>query len=222
MLRYSQHLLMDVGKETSVSLTLVVRSGETGRLAVPLAFGAISDLTFDDNRGHRVMFDPQSTPPVLLLENLDAGPDTVHVRFTAKDFFNWDRAKKGAFGNYTVTSKFTQTVPEEIEEFSSEIVLPAGFIVNSIVESIPDYSENDAECPYQLRLVSERHAITIHSTKMKTGDVALLTIRMKSDQKSVIVLGGIVLLGVLYLIFFRDVLKEQDIQHPSKVVKVEV
>jgi len=97
--------------------------------------------------------------------------------------------------------------PHTIHEFSGEVVLPEGFIVQRILDSTPGVKSRDPEPPYRVHKIENRHAISISRAQADMGDRLMMKLQLKRSDKSWILTGFLLGLAVLYLAFFRDVLK---------------
>ncbi len=209
ILRYAQRINVTEDNQTKVSIYLIVRASTARPLRVPLAFRLIDHVTYDEAHGHRVSVDSSAALSVLIIDHLKSDPDTILVEFMTSEFVDWSRIKRGAFGNYVFAHRFVHTEHTDIAHYSSEIILPPGFVVNSIVESNPRFTESDPKAPYEVGMVQKRHSITLTRKNMKIGDVAMISIRVKKPERSPFLLGAIVLAGILYLVLYRDIVTKR-------------
>ncbi len=131
---------------------------------------------------------------------------SFEIGFNIPGFFQPGRETAGEFGNHVMKRKFLNTTLSEIGEFSSEIVLPPGFVVTSIEETIPKQTEDNPVSPYRLGRTDGRNRIVLTATGMKVGDQTFIRMRVKADAKSPLLLIGLSCIAIAYLVLFRDLI----------------
>jgi hypothetical protein len=120
----------------------------------------------------------------------------------------WRGLKAGEFGNRTVTLSFRNTTPRRISQYTGALILPEGFTVTSVVSSDPAQTEKEPAAPFSIFGADGCAGISIHKADLGLSDVAQVTFRSKPAQHSPVLLICSCIIGVLYLIFFRNVLKD--------------
>jgi hypothetical protein len=118
--------------------------------------------------------------------------------------FNFNKEKIADFGNYTFKYRFINTMLPEINNFSSEIVLPYGYLVTSIDETIPKQTEDNPVSPFQVTNKGKNSSVIIKAAKLKLGEQSYVKMQIKSDKKSLFLFIIVIVVGILYLYFFRD------------------
>lgn len=133
--------------------------------------------------------------------------DTITIKFTVSDFFNIKKTKIESFGNYTLKNKFVNTTSTLLKDFSSEIILPQGYDITSVDESIPKQENNDPISPYSISRKGELNSVILKSSGLKLGDNTFIKFRFKQEKKSPFILIILSVTGILYLLFFRDLIR---------------
>ena len=88
-----------------------------------------------------------------------------------------------------------------------EVVLTDEYVIHNIVESIPKVSKNDAETPYKVKMRDGKHSLAMTGKDLKFGEKAYIHFNTRKKSKSIFIALAFLLAAILYLIFFRDVLK---------------
>jgi hypothetical protein len=142
----------------------------------------------------------------FILINFSKIPHNTEYRleFTLPQLFNFSKEKVADFGNYTFRYRFTNTMLAEINNYSSEVILPYGYVITSIDETIPRQTEDNPVSPFQVTNNEKKNSLIIKVPKLKIGEQAFIKMQIKSDKKSMFLLISLVLAGILYLYFFRD------------------
>lgn len=179
------------------------------RIVVSSSGGLKDDLTSNSNL--------ENTTPAFLIEKEgvrfvkiilpDTLPVVMKIQFEIPEFYNFQKEKKSDFGNYSFKKRYSNTSISEIKSFSSEIVFPAGFDITTINETIPQQSEDDPVTPYQISRREGKNCVILKSDGLKLGEDVFIKLQIKSSQKSPYLWIGIVLIGMMYLIYFRDLVK---------------
>lgn len=169
-------------------------------VALPPEIGA-QWLTMDDNDG---------ISGILINGIPELLSGTVVVVLEGRNPILWDPQKAGPYGTVLCTFDAVNRTPHTIHEFSGEVVLPEGFIVQRILDSTPGVKSRDPEPPYRVHKMENRHAIRISKEEADMGDRLMMKLQLKRSDKSWILIGFLLGLAILYLAFFRDVLKRSE------------
>ncbi len=137
------------------------------------------------------------------------------VIFNLRDFFVLKNEKITDFGNYTFKYRFINTKFAKINSYMLEILLPLNFNITSVDESIPKQSEDTPKSPFEISRESNRNKVILTSKDVKLGENAFVKFRFKSENKSPIVFILFALAGVLYLVFFTDIVKNNKVKNIS-------
>jgi len=133
-----------------------------------------------------------------------------HLEFHLPLLFNFNKEKVADFGNYTFKYRFTNTMVAEIKNYSSEIILPDGYVVTSIDETIPKQTEDNPASPFQVTSNGKKNSLIIKAQKLKIGEQAFIKMQIKSANKSSFLFISLLLVGILYLYFFRDLVVKKE------------
>ncbi len=204
---YREKIVIDESGSARVTLSLILE-GCTAPQRIPLEYSTFTDFINRTATLYEVDTARVGATKFLVVRGCRSSRDTVEVEFTVPQYFDRTKLKKEAYGNYRLSRRFVQTAESEIASFERTILLPQGFVVSSVDESIPQYTEKDSKSPFTIAMIADRHALTISAKKMKMGDVAMVSMRVKEEGRSSVLFGTLMLAGLLYLVFFRDVLKE--------------
>jgi hypothetical protein len=146
--------------------------------------------------------------PMLHLTGSRSSEEPLVVTVQVDSLPVWRGLKTGEFGNRTVVLRFRNTTPRMISQYTGALILPRGLTVTSVVSSEPAQTEKEPAAPYTIFDTDEGSGISIHKAGMGLSDAARVTFRCKPAQRSPVLLICCSLVGVLYLIFFRNVLKD--------------
>jgi len=133
---------------------------------------------------------------------------TLEIHFRDPAYLIWKDAGPEEYEIYHYKSEFINTSRFLIEEYEMEIILPEGFVLNSIIKSNPSYSSKDPEPPYHYKNLQERSLINIKKNNLKPVQNCMIEYNFKKKSVSYTLLITGIILIILYLLFFRDVLKE--------------
>ncbi len=145
--------------------------------------------------------------PMLHLTGSRSSAEPLMIGLRVDSLHGWG-SKAGAFGNRTVVLSFRSTTPRRISRYTGALILPEGFTVTSVVSSEPAQTEKEPAAPFTIFDAAGRTGISIHRADLGLSDVAQVTFRIKPAHHSPVLLICCSVIGVLYLIFFRNVLKD--------------
>jgi hypothetical protein len=191
--------------ETSVKFA----KAEAGTLLVPSSFKTVNDLKVDGLPGASVALTEKDGIRVFAITAPEAPSEKQELKlsFTVPDFYDWKKEKVADFGNRSMQYRFMNTLPTQVKSYSMELLLPAGFVVNTVDDSQPKLTSKTPLPPYQIVRKGDQYGITIKASKLGVGDFSLIRIRFKDGSKSMaFVLVALVICGA-YLIGFRDIIR---------------
>ncbi len=146
--------------------------------------------------------------PMIHLMGSHASGGSLVLTMTVDTLPAWRGLKAGEFGNRTVVLSFRNTTTRQISQYTGALVLPPGFAVTSVVSSDPAQTEKEPAAPFTIFETDGRSGISIHKAGLGLSDAARVTFRCKPAERSPLLLICCGIVGVLYLIFFRNVLKD--------------
>jgi hypothetical protein len=213
-IRLYEHI--DVQNDGSADVAITVTPDSTVRLpfALPFAYGTPESMQIPDS-ALTAVFIVRDGVPVLMIAGTTLRPGPLQVMVHIKALTGWSGLKVGEFGNRTVRHEFRNTTPLLISTYEGALLLPEGLTVSSVVSSDPAQTEKEPAAPFEVFVEGRRTGITIRSSTLSLGDVAQVTFRCKPAGKSPVLLICFSLAGILYLIFFRDVLKDNGNGSPA-------
>ena len=136
---------------------------------------------------------------------------SMHVTFPIQQFFDLRKEKIIDFGNYIIKKRYINTSIALIDSFSSELVLPAGFVVTSVDETIPKQTEESSISPFVVQKNDGRNSVVVRTVKMKLGEHAFVKMQAKSGAKSPVLLIVLSLIAMLYVVAFRDLVSKKSL-----------
>lgn len=114
------------------------------------------------------------------------------------------------FGNYVIKYRFINTTFDKINKFNSYLVLPIGFVVSTVDETIPKQSEDNPVFPFQIGKIENRNSVQLLNSNMKLGDQAFIKLQIKHEKKSPVVFIIFSLFAIGYLYLFRDLISKNQ------------
>ena len=142
---------------------------------------------------------------------------SLRISFSVEQFYDFKKEKIVDFGNFIIKKRFINTSVTLIDNFSSELVLPPDFVVTSVDETIPKQTEENSVSPFTVQRTDGRNSVVVHTAKMKLGEHAFIKMQAKSEAKSPVLFIAMVFIGILYAVFFRDLIKKREYeQHADK------
>jgi hypothetical protein len=130
--------------------------------------------------------------------------DTIRLRYFEHAYSSFGAPSGEDFGNYVITYRAVQPLPDPIEEFVVTMVLPPGFVTNNVLSSTPAPKTNSASSPYVLGMKDGRHCVTLRASPVLQGDVVALKLEVKRRGSSTVLIAALAIIACVYLIAFRD------------------
>lgn len=179
-----------------------------GPLQLPCSFGKLSSPVLEIKGPANGRVEKKAGVNLLSLE-LTASPSPdqpLTITYLATGVFEPDQAVKTDFGNIETKYQFVNTVLVPISSFTGVVLLPPGLVVNNVDSYLPKLKKEDPNDPYTFDLFEGRRRMTIVVNTVKPGDRVMLAWRMKSTTHSPWFIFGIVLVGLGWLLAFRDII----------------
>lgn len=184
-------------------------------LDVPFDRGIPNGRICSSDSSVSVEYRVQNGIPVLHVTGERSSADPLVITVRVDTLPAWQGLKAGEFGNRTVTLSFRTTTPRRISGYTGALIVPAGFTVSSVVSSEPAQTDKEPAAPFTIFEEDGRAGISIHRADLRLSDVAQVTVRIKPAHHSPVLLICCSIVGVLYLIFFRNVLKDNGNGSPA-------
>ncbi len=182
---------------------------------IPFDRGTPRGAMICSDGGVVVAFTVQEGIPFLTLAGTPTGPGPYTVTVVVDTFPGWATLKAGEFGNRTFSFVFRNSTTTRIAEYTGTVLLPEGLTVTSVVSSEPAQTEKEPAAPFAVFSRGSRTGISIHAADLELADGARVTFRCKPTSKSPVLFAVCSLVGILYLIFFRNVLKDNGNGSPA-------
>lgn len=203
------HEIIFTNTDGSADVEWIVKTESDSSSVIKLTYGFKngSNYSFDSALIKTLLTVEENSTRYLVIKTAGAvNKKEFKINFRLKDFLNYEQAEEKEFGNISFKYKFINTSSLVIKDFKSEIIFPEGYVVTSVDESSPKVSSSKPESPFEIVSWQNRHGVAIKNTNMKIGDNASISFKTKKEQKSYIFLTVLLLAGVGYLFYFRDIL----------------
>jgi hypothetical protein len=212
--KYYEKISIDNNGEANIEVTINIKPDSTNQVTLPFIFKKCENLKLiEDAYGKITITGINGTRfiTIYLYENCKDSI-TIHYSFKVPGYYDFKNAEETDFGNLTHQYRFVNTTYNTINVFSGEIILPEGYIITSIESSYPKLTEKNPIAPYELSQAGNRYNTIIKSSNLKIGDYTSIQFRFKKSAKSKVLLFSLIGVVLLYLIFFRDILKDEVVE----------
>ena len=206
---YAVRLQVQPDGSAQADATLRLTGCMPGLLHIPFAF--------TDAKGLQVARAPEGT----LLETAQHGSGQPHLHATlpagvgdkVELLFSFQvpkaiSATETGRGSGTTTTRFVKhafvnTQELEIGDYRIETLLPPGTMVQAIREQLPKVGKTESEPRVRLGKSEAFQSATLRVKKLKQGDATSMSVEITETRKSPVWLIAGLVLGGLYLIYFR-------------------
>jgi hypothetical protein len=194
-----------------VEITVKVAKGEPGTLLIPTSFKTAENLKIDGLPGATVALAEKEGVRVFAVSVPEAPSEkqAIKLTFSTPGFYDWKGEKITDFGNRTLQYRFMNTLPTKVLSYTMNLMLPAGFVVNTVDESQPKLTSKSPKPPYKIIRNGNQYGISIKAGKLGVGDFSMVKIRFKSEGKSTGFMVAALALCGLYLIGFRNTIRSE-------------
>jgi hypothetical protein len=202
--------------------------GGVGKLDLPFAaWGDVEDFKLVEATVEgKVDLVTKGAAPHLTA-TLPAGTDTAVLRFSFKlpapkspvmNVKGQDTAKavEGESRFKTIAHRFMNSTRFPVERYRLEVLLPEGYVVHTVPEALPKAKAKETTSRVRLIEKDGRQGAVLEMAGLRLGDATSMRIEYEPAKKSLAVLWFGLLLSVLYLMFFRDVLRPKSTTHEAE------
>ncbi len=216
----SERITIGPDGNAGVEVQAVLGKGGSGDLLLPFAFEESQDFAIlsgpvvfgrdaagalrpvREVLGHR-MLNLATTP-------LAAAGDTVVVSATAPGWFDQEDSQQ-EYGEFSLGRKYLNTSRFLIKKFTLGLELPPGMLVHTVTKVVPGYDPKISPVPpYQIGRSAERGWVILQQDNLAPAAGCRLDLHIRPARRGPIPLMAGVGLALLYLVFFRDVLKAKE------------
>ena len=209
--RLRERIVVERDGSARVERTVAANASAGAEVAIPIGVETLEEVTLAGCAPATATVSVRGGVRHLLLEGGEGcslnAPFTV--KSTVASFYDWVAAKPEGFGNRVIGYRFVNTQPAVIKEYECEVVLPRGFVVSAVEESIPAPSEKNPVPPFQVVRDGERNGVRLRARDLAMGDEGMIRFRFKSGDKPVLLLAGGLAVAVAYLVGFRDLVRKR-------------
>jgi len=215
---YRETIEIAADGSAAVSVDVTLSGWATDRIELPLNFAKVENFAVTAE-GVKAAATASKTGDVRVIKvQFEGNPPAklkLRVTFTAKDFFDWKKAKnpRGVYGfSYT----FTNTTTANIADYSFKLLLPPGFEMNGVTSSTPRATGEEVEPPYDFVNEGGRTVVNLRSKSVGPGKAAAIAFGFAPEERRLwpaILIG--LLVAALGLYLKRDVLTRSDYARES-------
>ncbi len=214
---YEEEVSLDLSGDAVVTTRIELAGEAPARWWLPFGHEVAEDLAVEPREGVAVAAVEVAGSGALELRTAASRGSlrSLTVRFTLPRLYDWS-APPEAFGNRRVAHQLVHTQPLEIDRYRLRMILPAGFRVNEVLRTTPPFNPKKAsELPFELGEEHGRATVALVVDGLVLGDRVGLELEVKSARRSATLWIAGLLVSVLYLLFFRDVLRPSGEGEPS-------
>jgi len=192
--------------------TVQVSACTPGQMNLPLGFSKIEDLKLDAApQGVRVELGPSNGQTLLhvFLPVSTAAELTLQFSFAVRQAFLVPEAGPGEKSTLPAGSRlfrhtFVNTQEGTIGSYRFELLFPEGTMAQAIREQLPRPKKSEVGPRALLTKIEGRQGAILQFASVKQGDDTSMLLEVVPDRKSFgwLIVG--LLLGAVYLVYFRD------------------
>ena len=203
--RFGETVWLNGDGSARLDVEVDLASGTASPLRLPLSLAGAQRLTVSGVDGAEVTPISEGERWFMRVDFPGplAAPTTLRISGFADQPVAGMTAAPKAFGNRTLTHRLLNGTPIVFGTVTSELVLPAGFVVTSIVDSEPPTEETTTQTPFAVVFRGGRHAVRIAGDRVGLGDALSITVRFKERRVSALTPVALIALGALYLVGCR-------------------
>lgn len=217
---FEETILIGPDGNSAVEIAVVIGKGGSGDLHLPFDFDAADDFTILSGPA-RFQADDAGIPApvvrvlgrnVLNLETTSGASagDTVRVSAQLPGWYEADAARK-PFGEYGLASGFVNYSRFVLRDFRQNLVLPPGMVVHSVSRVFPEYdAKKNPRPPFHFASRGDRVQAGITVRDLGPADPVRLELNIRPARRGRVPLVLGLIAAILYLIFYRDVLKPKE------------
>ncbi len=202
-----------------VEVTAVLGRGVAGDLLLPFDFEDGRDLAVLSGPARFPRDDGGAASPLREVLgrtylNLETSPsasagDSVVVRAAVGGWFDRGGARRD-YGEYSLAIGYVNTSRFVFRDFSLELVLPEGLLVHSVTDVAPPHDpKKNPEPPYAIGREADHGWAGLRLADFSPAETCRLALRVRPTRRGPIPLVVGLAAALLYLVFFRDVLKPE-------------
>ena len=215
-----------IGPDGNAHIEILVVLGSGGQVDLLLPFMDENGEDFSILSGP-VTFggDPSRSAPatvkilghrLLNLRTTDAAAagDTIRVTARVDHWFRREDALR-PHGEYRLQRGFVNRSAYVFGDFRLRLVLPPGMVVHAVEKVVPDYDPKQSPTPpYALDRSGGRVRATLVASDLAPAGGVRLQLGIRPARRGIIPLIAGLAAALLYLVFFRDVLKPEKAATP--------
>ncbi len=214
-----QQLKLAADGSAMLAAHVQISAAAAGKIDLPSsAWGEVQDFTVVEAPADAKLDLAAKGPNPHLSVTLPAAAESVSLRYSANipapkppatDAKGGDAAKAAepATRFKAFAHRFMNGTNLPVERYRLEVMFPQGYVVHNVPEALP--KAKGRETVSRVRLIEKDglQGAALEIAGLKLGDVTSMRIEYEPAQKSLAVFWFGLLLSVLYLVFFRDVLR---------------
>ena len=198
---YREEIRLAANGSAAVRLRVDV-SGNAGE-EVRLPFGhAKADLATLKAGGAAVRVETIDGGLPVLVATLSSGTGPVEVDVSVPSFLDWKKEK--AFRNRTFAHELVNATTLSCGRYEGTYLLPPGYRVNTVVETVPEDGETSATRPYEVVRVDGRDGLKLTEPSLDPARRVAAKVRFKPAAPLPLFAPIVVAVAGAWLFLFRD------------------
>jgi len=217
---YEEMVIVGPDGDAHVEITVVIGRGGLGDLLLPFDFENGEDFNILSGPAEfRVAADGTTSPTTEILgrrslnlvrRDSAAGGDTIRVSVLVPAWFSREDSRR-PFGEYFIERRFVNSSVFVLRDFRLGVTLPPGMAVHEIERVVPDFApKQNPKPPYSIDRMDGRVRAVLGIATLPPTGAARLDLNARPERRGWIPLVGGIITALLYLVFFRDVLKPRE------------
>lgn len=200
---------LDISTAGSAVLTMHCVFAEQPKdwLLLPCNFGIdTATVQLQGSTLRPTVLDTNGVRYIIILPAYVSAGNAVTITAEVPGYLDLAKATSAEYGHIPVKQKFVNNIPNRVANYMLSIILPEGFVVNGVDESLPKMQPNNPDIPFFIENIGGRHTVKLVAKDLKPGDNAMISFTARQEQKSMLFLALLILASLAYLYWFRDTL----------------
>jgi len=217
---YEENVLIGPDGDAQVEVRVVLTEGGSGDLLLPFSFVDGHDFTILSGPARFAADETGAAQPLRrvlghLMLNLITDPmaragDEVRVQAAIPGWFQVEESRR-PYGEFAVRRDFVNRSGFFLRELHMGVRLPDGMRVHAIPKVVPAYdAKKNPQPPFAVGVVDGHGTAHLTAANLQPADAVRMDILFRPVRRGPIPLIVGLALAVLYLLFFRDVLKPTE------------
>lgn len=200
--RYREEIRLAPDGSASVKLSVDVAGAPGEEVRLPFGHAKADLATLKATGASAARVETIDGGLRLLAVTLPGEKAPLEVSFRVPGFLDWRKQK--AFRNRTFSYELVNATTLACGRYEGTYLLPPGFRVNTIVETVPADGETSATRPYEVVRVDGLDGLRLTEPALDPANRVLATVRFKPGERQPLLLLLVAAAAAVYLTLFRD------------------